>query len=114
MNKTPAKISSLEDLRNEKQRLKSFCTYQEKLIAYKVNELKENYPRIISETFLPFEQEENKRVSSLLDGVNEFIFKLFPVSFRENKFTMLILKLVQIAIIRTFSSRKRTAKTSAE
>ena len=107
MSSSVKKINRLELLILEKHQLKTRCTYQEKLIAYKFNELKKNFPEIISNEILPYTQEKNKEILSLLDFVNDFIIRLLPARFRNNRLTRIVLKLVQVVVIRGFN--KKTA-----
>ena len=77
-----SKIDSLRKLRLEKYKLSTYCAYQEKLIGLKFLYLKENFPSVLGESFLPYDKAQNVQVSSLLDTINDFIIKLLPGSFR--------------------------------
>ena len=117
MSRPLKKISSLEGLILEKQQLRTFCTYQEKLIRYKFEELKRDFPEIIANEILPFEAEKNRNISSVLDVVNEFIQRILPERIRNNRFTGILLKLVEVIVIRGFSYKspaKKGAKKSKE
>jgi hypothetical protein len=94
------KTSNLERLIQEKHQLQTFCAYQEKLIGYKFDEFKKNFPEIISNEILPYTQEKNRNITSLLDVVNEFVIRLLPSRYRSNRLTSIVLKLVQVMIIR--------------
>lgn len=100
MTKSGKKIRNLEKLIIEKHQLQTFCTYQEKLITYKFDHLKKNFPEIITNEILPYTPEKNLDISQLLNFVNDFILRLFPPRFRHNRLTGILLKLVQVIIIR--------------
>lgn len=98
---------SLEKLRMEKAKLRTFCKGQEKLIGLKVEFLKENYPKILTDSMLPFQQEQNQKINHLLDGVNGFITRLFPGIFENRIFPNLLLRMTEISIIRAFTEQKK-------
>ncbi len=100
MSSPHKKINSLEELLLEKHLLKERCTYQEKLISYKFDELKNNFPEIVSQAVLPFAPDKNREVTSLLDLVNDFILRLLPLRFRNNPLARFLLKTVQALVIR--------------
>ena len=103
MNNKEKKIDSLEKLTLEKHELKAYCAYQEKLIAYKFEELRKNYPDILIREILPFDSQKNSEINSLLDTVNHFVISLFPTKFLNSRFGQLLLKLVETMAIRVFS-----------
>jgi hypothetical protein len=109
MKNNAIKVHNLETLRAEKMRLKAFCTYQGKLLEYKWEYLKENYPQLISKELLPFDEEKNNLVSRILDTINDFILSLFPAGIRENKVIGAALRLMQVFIIRAFEQPKKAS-----
>jgi hypothetical protein len=113
MSRPLKKISSLESLILEKQQLRTYCTYQEKLIKYKFEELKRDFPEIISNKILPFDAGKNRNISSLLDFVNEFVQRILPERIRNNRLAGIVLKLVEVIVIRGFSY-KSPVKSSAK
>jgi hypothetical protein len=100
------KTNNLERLIQEKHQLQTFCTYQEKLIGYKFDEFKKNFPEIISNEILPFKQEKNRNITPLLDVINEFVIRLLPSRYRNNRLTLIVLKLVQVIIIRRIQEKR--------
>lgn len=108
---TNPKIDNLSKLRLEKYKLSTYCAYQEKLIGLKIRYLKENFPSVIGESFLPYDKAQNVQVSGLLDTINDFIIKLIPGVFKGKSLPGIVLKIVQILLIRVFH-KSRTTKTS--
>jgi len=108
MSNQVKKITNLEKLIQEKHELKTFCTSQEKLISLKFDELKKNFPEIITNEILPYSQERNNRILSILDIANEIIFRFLPPRFRNSMFTRIALKVIQVFVIRGF--RKKSEK----
>ena len=108
MSKPVNKNSNLEKLIREKHELQTFCTSQEKLISLKFDELKKNFPEIITNEILPYSQERNNKILSILDIANEIIFRFLPPRFRNSIFTRIALKLIQVFVVRGF--RKRSEK----
>ena len=102
MNNKEKKIDSLEKLILEKHELKTYCNYQEKLIAFKFEELKKNYPEILIKEILPFDSQKNSEINSLLDTVNHFVISVFPTKFLNSRLGQLVLKLVETMAIRVF------------
>jgi hypothetical protein len=107
-------ISSLDKLNQEKQQLRAYCTYQEKLITYKLGELKKNFPEIISNEILPFTKQKNIEITSMLDVVNDFILRFLPTKYRNNRFAPIVLKLLQVILIRGLSKRSEKVKVKHE
>ncbi|MEI6575176.1 MAG: hypothetical protein WCO63_03265 [Bacteroidota bacterium] len=107
MNKGESQLSNLDKLILEKQRLITYCDYQEKLISYKFNDLKKNFPDIITQEILPFSPEKNKDVGSMLDFVNDFILRLLPGRFGKSRMAGILLKVVEGIVIRGFSKTRR-------
>jgi|GEM_PF-1484013 len=100
MTKAAKKINSLEKLQVEKQVLRTFCSYQEKLILYKFDYLKKNFPALITQEILPYTPEKNEQITSVLDFVNELIIRLLPARYRNNKLVTGLLKMAQALVIR--------------
>ena len=110
MNPKPvAKIDNLEKLRMEKLKLATFCTYQEKLIGLKIEYFRENHMQIIGETMLPYNKLQNHKVNNLLDSVNDIILNLLPGTLRDKYLPTLVMKLVQILMVRTFRKQRNKA-----
>lgn len=105
MSKSNDGVSNLEKLIREKHRLQTFCSYQEKLLIYKFEEIKQNFPEILTNELLPYSPEKNKGITSALDFANDFIIRFLPERYRKNKLTGLALKVLQIIIIRAFSNK---------
>ena len=105
MSKPANKISNLEKLIQEKRELHILCTSQEKLISLKFDELKKNFPEIITNEILPYSQERNNKILSILDIANEIIFRFLPPRFRNSMFTRLALKVIQLFVIRGFRKK---------
>jgi len=105
----PIRITNLETLQREKQRLKMYCSFQEDLLKNKIVSIKSNYKQIIGNEFLPFESEVNQKVSNVLDWVNEFIFgKLFKIDIDgKSKLSGSLIKLAEVGIIRLFNNFKK-------
>ncbi len=108
MSKQVNKITNLEKLIQEKHELQTFCTKQEKLIGLKFDDVRKNFPEIITNEILPYSQERNSKILSILDIANEIIFSFLPPRFRNSMFTRIVLKVVQVLTIRSF--RKRSEK----
>ena len=109
MNNDAIKITNLETLRLEKQRLKMYCSYQENKIHDKVTSIKDNYKQIVGETLLPFSTEANKKVSNVLDTINEYVFDKFlrmDLS-GKNKLRGALIKIGQIGILRFFNNFRK-------
>jgi hypothetical protein len=98
-------MNSLTRLKMEKVKLSTFCTYQEKLIGQRVVYFRENYPKILGDTLLPYDRGQNVRVGSILDSVNEVIIGLLPEKFEGKRWSGMILKLVEIVMIRVMAKR---------
>ncbi len=105
MNKPVNKISNLDKLIREKHELQTFCTSQEKLIGLKFDELRKNFPEIITNEILPYSQEKNNKILSILDIANEIIFRFLPPRFRNSMFTRIALKVIQVFVIRGFRKK---------
>jgi hypothetical protein len=101
----PIKITDLKSLYREKQRLKMFCSYQEDLITDKLNYIKNNAKQLIGEEFLPYDSDQNKKVSGTLDWVNEFVLgKFFKMDIDgKNKLSGSLVKLAEVGAIRLFN-----------
>lgn len=108
MSKPVNKNSNLERLIQEKHELQAFCSSHEKMISIKFEELRKNFPEIITNEILPYSQERNNKIISILDIANEIIFRFLPPRFRNSMLTRIALKLVQVFVIRGF--RKRSEK----
>jgi len=108
MSKQVKKITNLEKLIQEKHELKTLCTSQEKLISLKFDELKKNFPEIITNEILPYSQERNNKILSILDIANEIIFRFLPPRFRNSMLARIALKVIQVFVIRGF--RKKSEK----
>jgi hypothetical protein len=106
MTKEPIKINNLETLQREKQRLSLYCKFQEKLLEDKFTIIRQNYKQVIGEEFLPYTLEKNRKVSGLLDWINEFIFdKLLGINPEDkHKLPEILIKLTQILVIRAFDA----------
>ena len=100
------KLDNLTRLRIEKNNLRIFCTYQEKLIGLKMDSFRTNYPKILGESLLPYDETQNIRVNSLLDSVNDLITKLFPGIFRGRILPGMLMKLLQVLVINLISKKK--------
>lgn len=105
MSNQAKKITNLDKLIQEKHELKSFCTQQEKLIVVKFDELKKNFPEIITNEILPYSRERNNKILSILDIANEIIFRFLPPRFRNSMFTRVALKVIQVFVIRGFRKK---------
>ena len=100
-----SKVDNLSKLRMEKLKLETFCTYQEKLIGYRIDYFRENYSKVLGESLLPYDAAQNLKVSSLLDSVNEVIKHLLPGIFEGKFLPGLVLKMVQVIIINLFNKK---------
>ena len=105
MSKQGKKITNLEKLIRDKHELKTFCTHQEKLIVIKFDELKKNFPEIITNEILPYSRERNNKILSILDIANEIIFRFLPPRFRNSMLTRIALKVIQVFVIRGFRKK---------
>jgi hypothetical protein len=108
MNSSKKNPDSLARLRMEKYKLSTYCTYQEKLIGLKVDYLRENYPRILSDALLPYDRGQNAWVGNLLDSVNDLIISVLPDKFKGKRWSGLVMKLVEILMIRAIAPNKRS------
>ena len=101
----PIKITNLESLQREKQRLRIYCSYQEDLVKDKIHSIKSNYKQIIGEEFLPFDNEKNTKISGILDWVNELVVgKFLKIDLDgKNKLPGTLIKIAEVLIIRLFS-----------
>ncbi|MEI6062563.1 MAG: hypothetical protein WCR72_17810 [Bacteroidota bacterium] len=111
MNKPVNTISNLEKLIREKHELKTFCTYQEKLISYKYTEFKTNFPEILTNEVFPIRQEQDKDITSVLGFVNDLVIRFLPERYRKSRFTAPILKFLELLIIRAFSTHPEPKKS---
>jgi len=97
--KSSHQLDNLTKLKMEKNKLEAYCLYQEKLIGLKVDYFRQNYPEILGESLLPFDETQNIKVSSLLDAINGVITKLLPGIFEGRFLPSMVLKLVQVMVI---------------
>lgn len=102
----PIKITDLDSLKREKQRLNMYCHMQEERIKDKINSVRTNYKQIIGEELLPFSTEINGKVSQAMDWVNDFIINKFikPKTEGQEKITGGIIKLAEVLLVRLVSS----------
>ena len=105
-NNTSTKIDGLTRLRMEKSQLKSYCTYQEKLIGLKIDYFRENYSEVLSNAMLPYDRAQNSKANNLLDTINDLIAILLPQIFKGKFLPKMVLKLVEILTIWTFRKAK--------
>ena len=101
----PIKITDLESLQREKERLKMFCSFQEELLSDKLNYIKNNPKQLIGEEFLPYDTDQNRKVSGVLDWVNEFVLgKFFKMDLDgKNKLSGALVKAAEVGAIRLFN-----------
>ena len=104
--KATAKIDNLEKLRFEKNKLETYCTYQEKLIGLKIEYFKENPGMLLGEALLPYDSSQKIVVNDVLDSTNELIAALLPGIFKGKPFPGFVLKIIQILIIRMFTKKR--------
>ena len=105
-SKSSHQLDNLTKLKMEKNRLEVYCLYQEKLIGLKVDHFRQNYPEILGESLLPYDETQNIKVSSLLDAVNEVIIKLLPGTFEGRFLPGMVLKMVEVIMINLINKRK--------
>ena len=96
------KIDSLTKLRMEKNKLETYCTYQEKLIGLKIDYFRKNYSDVLSDSLLPYDKATNIRANNILDSVNNLISILLPEVFKGKFLPGIVLKLIEIMSIWTF------------
>lgn len=65
------KVVDLATLQLEKQRLKTICEVKKLKLDNELSYLKKNYPEVVMKTFLPFDDDTNKRVFQAAKWVNE-------------------------------------------
>ncbi len=101
----PIKITDLVSLRREKERLKMYSSYLEALLADKINHLKNNPMQLIGEEFLPYDAAQNKKISGILDWVNEFVLGKFLKMDLDgkNKLSGSLVKIAEVGVVRLFS-----------
>jgi hypothetical protein len=101
----PIKITNLESLQREKERLRIFCSYQEDLLTDKLNYIKNNPKQLIGEEFLPYDIDQNRKVSGVLDWLNEFVLgKFFKMDLDgKNKLSGSLVKIAEVGAIRLFN-----------
>ena len=71
--------------------------------------IKDNYKQVIGESLLPFSTEANKKVSNVLDTINEYVFDKFlrmDLS-GKNKLQGALLKIGQIGVLRFFNNFRK-------
>ena len=105
-SKSSHQLDNLTKLKMEKNKLEAYCLYQEKLIGLKIDNFRQNYPEILGESLLPYDETRNIKVSSLLDAVNGVIAKLLPGTFEGRFLPGMILKLVEVMVINLINKRK--------
>lgn len=105
-HKATAKIDNLEKLRFEKNKLETYCTYQEKLIGLKIEYFKENPGMLLGEALLPYDSSQKVEVNDLLDSANGLIASLLPGLFKGKFLPGFVLKVIQILIIKTFVKKR--------
>jgi hypothetical protein len=107
MNLQPnVKIDNLEKLRFEKNKMQIYCSYQEKLMGLKFEHFKGNYSKILSDQILPYDKTQTIQVNELLDSVNNLIATLLPGIFKGRTLPGLMLKIIQLVMIRTFTKKR--------
>jgi hypothetical protein len=106
MNSQPIKITNLETLKLEKQRLSVYCDYQEERIVDKFKSIKSNYKQIIGEEFLPFNLESNRKISGIMDWINDLVFtKVLKIDLDDkNKLSGSLIKLAEVGVVRLFNN----------
>jgi hypothetical protein len=105
-SKSSHQLDNLTKLKMEKNKLEAFCLYQEKLIGLKVGYFRQNYPEILGESLLPYDETRNVRVSGLLDAINGVITQLLPGTFEGRFLPRMVLKLVEVMMINLINKRK--------
>ena len=101
----PIKITNLQTLLQEKQRIKIYCSFQEELMKNKIIFIKSNYMQIICEKFLPSSSEKNIKVNGVLDWVNEFVLSKFVKVGVDGKNPLSgpLLKILEVGIVHLFN-----------
>jgi|GEM_PF-4068750 len=96
----PIKITNLDTLRLEKQRLRIYCSFQEELVKDKIIFIKSNYKQIVVTEFL-----QNKTVSKLSEWVNGFVSDKFSKGDTEGKngLSSSFMKIAETLIQRLFN-----------
>ena len=71
--------------------------------------IKNNYKQVMGEQFLPFSMEANKKVSNILDVINEYVFDKFLRLDLDgkNKLSGALIKIAQIGVLRFFSNFRK-------
>ncbi|MCX6222196.1 MAG: hypothetical protein NTZ69_14545 [Bacteroidia bacterium] len=105
-HKATAKIDNLEKLRFEKNKLETYCTYQEKLIGLKIEYFKENPGMLLGEALLPYDPSQKIEVNDVLDSANDLIASLLPGLFKGRFLPGFVLKVIQILIIKMFTKKR--------
>jgi len=105
-------MNSLEKLKAEKERLRIFCAYEEKLIAMKIADIKKDFPEIIANEILPFEPDKNKMVNSILDAANNVITNFISSKFKNSELLKSILKIFEAFVI--FGINKSKGKATPD
>ena len=105
-HKATAKIDNLEKLRFEKNKLETYCTYQEKLIGLKIDYFKENPGMLLGEALLPYDPSQKVEVNDVLDSANSLIASLLPGLFKGRFLPGFVLKVIQILIIKMFAKKR--------
>ncbi len=105
----PIKITSLESLQREKQRMKMYASYQEELLKNKITYIKQNTNQLIAEQFLPYEADTNIKISNIMDVANKFIFEKFlGFDFNgKNKVSGILIKITEVIIVRLFNNVRK-------
>ncbi|MEI7829711.1 MAG: hypothetical protein WCI31_08070 [Prolixibacteraceae bacterium] len=101
-----SKIDNIEKLRFEQNKLKIYCTYQEKLLGLQLEHFKVNYSSIIGNELLPYDKSQTIQVNELLDSVNNLIANLLPGIFKGKFLPGFILKILQLVMINTFTKKR--------
>jgi len=85
-------------LHEERLRLKAECKKSEEKLLIKFEELKEDYPRLLTDAILPFESNTNQTVGDVMGMMNSMLFSKIGPLFKDQKKSQVWLKFgIQIA-----------------
>ena len=88
----------LQLLHEEQQRLRAECRNSEERLMTKFDDLKTNYPQMLTDMILPFESDTNQKVKEGLGILNSVLFGKLGSIFKEKKNSEVWLKFgVQLA-----------------
>lgn len=94
--------TTLNGIRSEIRLLRKQCSEGEKSMGEQAAYFGKNYPRILSDAVLPFDEEKKIRIGGILDALNDLISKLLPGYFEGRILPGIVLNVAEVLAIRLF------------